>query len=171
MPDASVVEWIRRKYLAVVYDLDERGRRRWAAAEARSLGWGGVSAVAEATGLSDRTIRTGVCELDDPTAVPPDRQRKPGAGRRAIEVSSPDLLDVLQRIVDSATRGDPMSPLRWTCKSTRSIAEELDRQGYTVSHTKVAGLRDSLSDSSPECGQAEFGMPLRLPGIPSPAKC
>jgi hypothetical protein len=140
MPDASVVEWIRRKYLAVVYDLDERGRRRWAAAEARSLGWGGVSAVAEATGLSDRTIRTGVCELDDPTAVLPDRQRKPGAGRRAIEVSSPDLLDVLQRIVDSATRGDPMSPLRWTCKSTRSIAEELDRQGYTVSHTKVAGL-------------------------------
>jgi hypothetical protein len=69
MPDASVVEWIRQKYLAVQSDLDERGRRRWAAAEARSLGWGGVAAVADATGLSDRTIRNGIQELDDPQAM------------------------------------------------------------------------------------------------------
>ena len=65
MPDAKVVEWIRCKYLAIVSDLDERGRRRWAAAEARSLGWGGVNAVASATGISDRTIRNGIRELDD----------------------------------------------------------------------------------------------------------
>ena len=140
MPDASVVEWIRQKYLAVIEDLDERGRRRWAGAEARSLGWGGVLAVAAATGLSNPTVRAGVRELEDPKAVSPDRQRKPGGGRRAIEVYHPDLVAVLERIVDSSTRGDPMSPLRWTCKSARSIAEELNRQGFTVSHTKVAEL-------------------------------
>jgi transposase len=144
MPDASVVEWIRQKYLAVLGDLDERGRRRWAAAEARSLGWGGVSAVAEATGLSDRTVRKGVRELDDAEVVSWDRQRKCGGGRRAMVVYQPEIVDVLERIVDSSTRGDPMSPLRWICKSTRSIAEELNRQGFAVSHTKVAEfLRES----------------------------
>jgi hypothetical protein len=140
MPDASVVEWIRQKYVAVLGDLDERGRRRWAAAEARSLGWGGVSAVAQATGLSDRTVRKGVCELDDLEVVSWDRQRKVGGGRRSLEVYQPDIVFALERIVDSSTRGDPMSPLRWICKSTRSIAEELNRQGFTVSHTKVAEL-------------------------------
>jgi hypothetical protein len=140
MPDASVVEWIRQKYVAVLPDLDERGRRRWAAAEARSLGWGGVSAVAQATGLSDRTVRKGIVELHAPECVSWDRQRKRGGGRRAIEIYHPDLSAELARIVDSSTRGDPMSPLRWICKSTRSIAEELNRQGFTVSHTKVAEL-------------------------------
>ena len=76
MSDASVIEWIREKYTAIVGDLDERGRRRWAAAEARSLGWGGVTAVAFATGLSDRTIRTGIKELHNPDATPANRQRK-----------------------------------------------------------------------------------------------
>lgn len=140
MPDASVVEWIRRKFLAVHNDLDERGRRRWAAAEARSLGWGGVSAVAEATGVSQVTIRNGIRELEDPDSLPPDRQRKPGGGRRAVEVDNPKVIVALERLVDSSTRGDPMSPLRWTCKSTRVLADELDRQGYTVSHTKVSEL-------------------------------
>ena len=140
MPDASVVEWIRQKYVAVLGDLDERGRRRWAAAEARSLGWGGVSAVAQATGLSDRTVRKGICELDDLEVVSWDRQRKVGGGRRSLEDYQPDIVFALERIVDSSTRGDPMSPLRWICKSTRSIAEELNRQGFTVSHTKVAEL-------------------------------
>jgi hypothetical protein len=140
MPDASVVEWIRQKYVAVLGDLDERGRRRWAAAEARSLGWGGVSAVAQATGLSDRTVRKGVCELDDLEIVSWDRQRKVGGGRRSLEVYHPEIVFALERIVDSSTRGDPMSPLRWICKSTRSIAEELNRQGFTVSHSKVAEL-------------------------------
>ena len=140
MPDSSVVEWVRQKYLAVSNDLDERGRRRWAAAEARSLGWGGVVAVAEATGLSDRTIRSGIRELSDPKVLSPDRQRKPGGGRRAIEVDNPKVVDFLERLVDSSTRGDPMSPLRWTCKSTRSLADELNREGFAVSHTKVAEL-------------------------------
>lgn len=140
MSDASVIEWIREKYGAIVGDLDERGRRRWAAAESRSLGWGGITAVALATGLSDRTIRTGIKELHDPDAAPTNRQRQVGAGRRAREVEQPGLADALERLVESGTRGDPMSPLRWTCKSTRTLAGELERQGFSVCCNTVGQL-------------------------------
>jgi transposase len=140
MPDAVVVKRIRRKYLSVKGDLNERGRRRWAAAEALSLGWGGVAAVAAATELSDRTVRTGVSELKQGKSPGSGRQRQRGGGRRAKEVVQPGLLKTLRRIVDSTTRGDPMSPLRWTCKSTRSIASELAREGFEISHTKVGEL-------------------------------
>ena len=140
MSDARVIEWVREKYLALLPDLDERGRRRWAAAEARSLGWGGITAVALATGLSDRTIRTGIQELEDPDPLPPDRQRKPGAGRRRREEEQPELVDALEELVESTTRGDPMSPLRWTCKSTRTLARELEYEGLKVSRTKVSEL-------------------------------
>jgi hypothetical protein len=140
MPDAVVVKRIRRKYRSVKGDLNERGRRRWAAAEALSLGWGGVTAVAAATELSDRTVRTGVSELKQGNSPGAGRQRKRGGGRRAKEVVHPGLLKTLRRIVDSTTRGDPMSPLRWTCKSARSIASELAREGFEVSHTKAGEL-------------------------------
>jgi transposase len=140
MPDAQVVEWIREKYTALVADLDERARRRWGAAEARSLGWGGIEAVAAATGLSDRTIRNGIRELDDPNALPPSQQRRFGAGRKAREFEQPQLLEALERLVESGTRGDPMSPLRWTCKSTRTLATELARQGFAVGCNTVGRL-------------------------------
>jgi transposase len=140
MPDAVVVKRIREKYGSVKGDLNERGRRRWAAAEALSLGWGGVTAVAAATELSDRTVRTGVSELKQGKSPGSGRQRKRGGGRRAKEVVQPGLLKTLRRIVDSTTRGDPMSPLRWTCKSARAIASELAREGFEVSHTKVGEL-------------------------------
>jgi len=140
MPDASVVEWIREKYSALAQDLDERARRRWAATEARSLGWGGIAAVAEATGISDRTIRNGIRELDDPHAAPAGRQRRAGAGRKKREEEQPKLVDALESLVEGGTRGDPMSPLRWTCKSTRLLAKELQRQGFQVSSTKVGQL-------------------------------
>ncbi len=140
MPDARVVEWIREKYVALVADLDERGRRRWAAAEARSLGWGGVAAVAQATGMSDRTVRNGIRELDDPDAAPSDRQRRAGAGRRSREIEQPKLIEALDALVAPDARGDPCSPLRWTCKSTRTLARELRRQGYQVSSTKIGQL-------------------------------
>ena len=140
MPDAQVVKWIAEKYTAIEADLDERARRRWAAAEARSLGWGGIAAVAAATGVSDRTIRRGIVELDDPNAASSDRQRQPGAGRKSREVQQPKLKDALDRLVSSGTRGDPMSPLRWTCKSTRTLATELQRQGFQVSSVKVGQL-------------------------------
>ncbi len=140
MPEAQVVEWIREKYVAIIADLDERGRRRWAGAEARSLGWGGVAAVAEATGISDRTIRTGIRELNDPNAAPSNKQRRQGGGRRSREIEQPKLIRALEALVGPGTRGDPCSPLRWTCKSTRTLARELTRQGYQVSSTKIGQL-------------------------------
>lgn len=140
MPDAHVVEWIREKYTAIIADLDERGRRRWGAAEARSLGWGGIQAVAAATGLSDRTIRNGIKELDDPNAQPSTQQRRAGGGRKRSETDRPEIIEALKALVDSGTRGDPMSPLRWTCKSTRNLAEELSRQGYATSANTVGRL-------------------------------
>jgi transposase len=140
MPEAQMIEWIRDKYAAVAADLDERGRRRWSAAEARSLGWGGIEAVAAATGLSDRTIRNGIRELNDPDALPATQQRRAGAGRKRREHEQPKLTEALERLVETGTRGDPMSPLRWTCKSTRTLAAELGRQGFRVSCTTVGRL-------------------------------
>ncbi len=140
MTDATITKWIRTKYLAIVIDLDERGRRRWAAAEAMSLGWGGISAVAKATGFSDRTIRTGIEELNDPNPLPSTRQRRPGGGRHSREDEQPELINALRKLVESTTRGDPMLPLRWTCKSTRTLAEELNKQKFIISCTKVGQL-------------------------------
>ena len=97
-------------------------------------------AVAAATGLSDRTIRTGMAELDDPDALPSSRQRKPGAGRRRREAEQPELAGALQALIEATTRGDPMSPLRWTCKSTRTLAKQLNRQGFVVSSSKIGQL-------------------------------
>jgi transposase len=139
MQDATIVAWVRDKFQALEADLDERGRRRWAATEARSLGWGGIAAVAAATGISDRTIRNGIRELTD-NALGPDRQRCPGAGRPAREIEQPGLARALEALVEPATRGDPQGPLRWTCKSTRMLARTLRKQGYQVSHAKVAQL-------------------------------
>ncbi len=143
MPDKQVVAWIREKYHSIISELDERGRRRWAAIEARSLGWGGIAAVASATGISDRTIRNGIAEIDGPDQLEAGRQRRPGAGRRCREEEQPDILAALDALVDPAARGDPMSPLRWTCKSTRELARELLSQGFVASSTKVGTLLKS----------------------------
>jgi len=140
MPEANIVEWIRCKYITIIGDLDERGRRRWAAAEAVSLGWGGIAAVAQATGISDRTIRNGIREINTGSALSANRQRRLGGGRLARENEQPKLLEALERLVEPASRGDPMSPLRWSCKSMRILAGELKRQGFSVSHTKVGEL-------------------------------
>ena len=129
MADASLVESISQKYRAILADLDERGNRRWAAAEAMSLGRGGIVAVALATGLSDRTIRTGIAELKSSRQLTSDRQRSPGAGRKSRQSEQPQLAKAIEKLVSSSTRGDPMSPLRWTCKSTRVLAAELRRHG------------------------------------------
>jgi transposase len=140
MPEANVVEWIREKFRAIVPDLDERGRRRWAALEARSLGRGGIAAVSVATAISDRTIRNGIQELNTPFPVPFDRQRRPGGGRKSREQEQPGLVGALERLVEPDSRGDPQSPLRWTCKSTRQLAQALQEQGFQVSHRKVGQL-------------------------------
>lgn len=143
MPEASVTEWMRRKFANIARDLDERGRRRWAAAEALSLGRGGITAVALATGFSDRTIRNGIRELNDPNPLSADRQRRPGAGRKSREDEQSGLVAALERLVEPESRGDPQSPLRWTCKSTRALASALQAYGFEVSHMTVAQLLKS----------------------------
>jgi hypothetical protein len=143
MQDAKVEARIRRKFRLVAVELDERRRRQWAAAEARDVGWGGISLVARATGLSRPTIMAGLKELElsaKSRLVAGARVRSPGGGRRTLTQSDPGLLEALERLIDPATRGDPMSPLRWTCKSTAKLAEELTRQNHPVSDRTVAML-------------------------------
>jgi len=147
MVNKSLEEIIRSKYLFLSTDLDERGKRRWAAAEALSLGWGGITAVAKATGISDRTIRNGIAELNDPDSLVPSRQRRIGGGRRSREVEYPDLLSALDHLIEDTSRGDPQSPLRWTLKSTYKLAKELQSQGFNVSSSKVGELLRSLNYS------------------------
>jgi hypothetical protein len=130
---ASIIKWMREKYEAVAPSLDELGRRRWAAAEARSLGYGGVSLVHRATRLAVGTIRRGVAELESKLLPFDGRQRRPGGGRKKLVDDDAKLLPALIALVEPVTRGDPTSPLRWICKSTRTLAAELKRQKRVVS--------------------------------------
>jgi hypothetical protein len=134
------IETIRRKYALLDAEMDERTRRCWAATEALALGYGGISAVASATGLARNTVAAGIREVQAPARLPADRVRHPGAGRKPLAVADPGLLAALDALVDPATRGDPESPLRWTCKSTRRLAEELTGRGHPVSPSTVARL-------------------------------
>ncbi len=111
-----------------------------AATEARSLGYGGISEVSRACGLSRNAIGRGIEEIEAGRAPSPGRIRQPGAGRKPITAADPRLLGALDRLLDPSTRGDPESPLRWTCKSTRTLAEQLTRHRHAISHTKVAQL-------------------------------
>lgn len=136
----EVVELIRSKFIDLESELDERGRRRWAAIEARSLGRGGISAVAQATGISDRTIRTGLNELNAKESLSSERQRRTGGGRKSRSFEQPELLQALDEMISPCSRGDPTNPLRWTCKSTRRLATELQSAGYQVSASTVRQL-------------------------------
>lgn len=138
---------IQRRFRLLNPALNERTRRLWAASEAKSLGHGGVSAVARATGVSRRAIATGILELNDRRALASQRIRRPGAGRRRLTHTDPRLLDSLDRLVEPTTRGDPMSPLRWTCKSIRNLADQLTRQGHSVSYRTVATLLHDMDYS------------------------
>jgi len=144
MQDATTIERIRVKYLALVPAMDERMRRHWAATEATALGWGGVSAVSMATGLARNTVASGVHELaqrrEQGEVAVSSRLRQPGAGRKRITETDPLLFHALEKLVDPATRGHPESPLRWTCKSTAKLAEELTRQKHPVTDRTVATL-------------------------------
>jgi len=143
MQDAQVVARIRRKFRSLRPEMDERMRRQWAASEARELGWGGVTAVARATGFSRVTITAGLRELKLPLrkrVAEAARVRRPGGGRRSLAEDDPELLATLETLIEPATRGDPESPLRWTCKSTRRLAEELTRQKHPASPSTVARL-------------------------------
>ena len=143
MPNTQVVEWIQTKFLSLAPDLNERSRRVWAAVEAASLGRGGPSAVAAATGMSRNTIRAGLRELRKGTsraALPPGRIRQPGGGRKPLTQTYGNLSDTLRTLVESSTRGDPESPILWTCKSTRKLADELTAAGCPASYRTVDRL-------------------------------
>ena len=140
--DGKQVRAIQEKYRTLRHILDERGRRVWAAAEAKSLPFGGASLVAKATGMSRTTIHAGLGEVRAgkwPVDAP-RRSRKHGGGRKPLLHHQPDLLQALDELVEPTTRGDPESPLRWTCKSTRHLAAELQRQGYHIGDRKIADL-------------------------------
>ena len=129
--------------------LDERTRRLLAAAEAQVLGQGGISEVSRATGVSRKAIRRGLEELSEPPLerLPPGRVRRAGAGRKSVESRQPGLREALEELVESTTRGDPESPLRWTCKSVRQLAGELEGRGWRLCPQKVADLLHELGYS------------------------
>jgi transposase len=127
--------------------LNERDRRLALATEARSWGYGGISAVHRATGASRSTIRRGLTELDSDASRRTNRVRGPGGGRKKAEVAEPGLLGALDGLIEPGTRGDPESPLRWTTKSTRHLARELTAMGHVVSHSVVAQILHSIGFS------------------------
>jgi transposase len=142
MHEASVAEGIRLKFLALEPVMDERMRRQWAASEATLLSWGGVSLVATATGMSRSTIQTGVKELKERqrTGITSARIRRAGGGSKPLTQTDPSIRRALEELVAPETRGDPMSALRWTLKSTSRLATELTERDHPVSARKVAAL-------------------------------
>jgi len=141
------VEAIGAKFRLLAGQLDERGLRLWAAAEAESQGRGGTAAVARATGIAPSTIRRGRGELASGFSPGPGRVRRPGAGRKPLTEKDPTLLADLERLVDGDSRGDPERPLRWTAKSLRNLAGELRGQGHEISARSVAPLLRRLGYS------------------------
>ena len=152
MSQTVTLEVVRRKFELLRPLMNERMRRHWAACEAMTLQRGGITLVAQATGLSRTTIWAGMRELrhpemtetEDPSA---QRIRQAGAGRPLLEQTDPTLVKDLEALVEATTRGDPQSPLRWTSKSTRNLAEELQRQGHAVGYRTVAALLHDLDYS------------------------
>ncbi len=159
--DTAVLERLRDQFQVLRPVMDERRRRQGAAAEAASLGWGGISDVSLAPGLSRNTIALGIKELSRRQAQPDllleTRLRKPGAGRKSVTERCPGLAQALDRLVDPVTRGHPESPLRWTCKSTSKLAAELCRQGFLVGDRTVARLLHEADYSLPANRQTREG--------------
>jgi transposase len=148
---SDAVEKIRVKYEHLRSHLDEKVLRLWAAVEAQSLGRGGITQVSEATSLSRTTIYVGVSELEsgepDIATRLPGKIRRAGGGRKKLREKDPSLLQDLDELLEPNTRGDPETPLRWTCKSTTKLAEELTARGHPVSQRTVCDLLDELGYS------------------------
>ena len=152
MIDDLTVSQIRAKFQALAPIMSEKTRRLWAASEAQAIGWGGISTVARATGLSQTTIHAGVIELLEPSlsAHSPDvqiSQRRPGGGRKPLTETDRHLQRDLEKLLDSSTRGSPSSALRWTSKSSRQLAESLASQGHPVSYRTVTRLLHAMDYS------------------------
>jgi transposase len=132
-----------QKYATVLPHLNERQRRLVAAADAQMLGYGGMARVARASGLHRSTLYRGLKDLTGPV-LPAERVRQVGGGRKRVREQTPAIVQELEQLVDPLTRGDPQSPLRWTCKSTRQLARTLRARGYAVSYRVVAELLREL---------------------------
>ena len=135
----EIEESLAAKFPVLLPHLDERQRRLYLGSEARSLGHGGIDAVARAAGVSRQMVAAGAAELEA-GGEPPGRARRPGGGRKKLTVTDPGLKAALLGLVDPGSRGDPESPLRWTTKSTRNLAGELTRQGHRCGPDTVARL-------------------------------
>src|SRR3954463_2009951 len=131
---------VRARFEKLAPFLNERTRRLAAAAEAAAIGRGGIAKVSRATGISRRAIASGLDQLKAPDDLGAGRIRRPGGGRRRTVEADSTLRADLEQLIDPVTRGDPESPLRWTCKSIRKLAEELERMGHATSHRMVAEL-------------------------------
>lgn len=153
----STVAELAEKFRSVWPLLDERTRRIMAANEAMALGYGGISLVHRASGLSRKAIMKGIQEIQLGSTPGEGRIRRSGAGRKPITLADPELVETLEALIDEQTRGDPESPLRWICMSTRAIAKQLDRQRHPVSHTKVAQILHDLDYSLQSNRKTEEG--------------
>src|SRR5919202_4330309 len=138
---------IRQRYAALSSILDERGRRLLVAAEARAAGYGGFAAVWRATGFATSTMGRGLRELAEAPTLAAGRVRRAGGGRKPVVEADPDLMRDLKALVEPTARGDPEGPLRWTCKSLRRLADELQAQGHRISRTLVGELLHGLGFS------------------------
>jgi transposase len=149
MDKTQLIESIRQKFDAVRDVLHERARRIWAASEARHIGWGGESIVEQATGITRKTIRRGLREIEEkPSAqLASHRSRLPGGGRKNSKTIYTDIRQELDALIDPVTRGDPASPLRWACKSIRKLAEELKRRNINICPNVVRGLLHEMGYS------------------------
>lgn len=147
---------IQKKMSRIWPHLNERSRRMLAATEAMEIGYGGITFVSQACGLSRVTITKGIDELSKP-ALSEDRVRRPGGGRQKLVLRDPKLPELLESFVEPSTRGDPESPLRWTCKSTRTLARELTIRKHPVSHEKVAQLLREMQYSLQSNRKTEEG--------------
>jgi transposase len=152
----SIIENIRTKFEALIPYMDERLRRLWAGSEAVALEKEGIKTVAFATGLSTKTIRSGIQELQVPLSQKTQgivstsmaqKMRKPGGGRKSLLETDPTLIEDLEKLIAPATRGDPCSPLLWTAKSTSKLAKALEEMGHKISPRTVAKLLDKLGYS------------------------
>jgi transposase len=138
--DSKQIDTIKAKYDRLQWVLNERGLRIWCATEAHAIGYGGVTAVHQATKVSRITITNGLKELNLDTPLDASRIRKPGGGRKKLTDTKEGLLESLDKLIEPATRGDPENPLRWSSKSTTKLAEELTKEGYNISQKSVYNL-------------------------------
>ena len=137
----SKIQEVNEKYEWISEHLNEKSRRIWAATEANSIGWGGITIISKATGIDAKTIRKGITELGGKKwGESKNRIRRKGGGRKKLKDTEKNIVKALESLVNPVTRGDPESPLRWTCKSTYKLAEAMVKKGYKISQRTVYNL-------------------------------